>query len=233
LKKIGANAVIRIGSVLVPVDRLAESLARFTKLVFCLTDSTAHPYSFRGSATALKHKSQPLLFCCNHQIADAAPNDVVIPVDKQGLILVSGSRFVRLSARPDLAGEEMLDVCAMHFDPANYGETGLERGFFDIKGADVWSGEPQTTFLVFGYPTNLRNLLIDDISGALTEIKVKMTVTSARYLEKEQCARRPRDQACPNRTVLVRWVEWRRRLPCRRRRSRVLLRVCRDRSPGK
>jgi hypothetical protein len=103
---------------------------------------------------------------------------------QQGRMLVSGSRFIRLSARPELAGEEMLDLCAMHFDPSNYGETGLERGFFDIKGADVWNGGPQTTFLVFGYPTSLRNLIVDDVSGALEEIKVKMTAISASYLAK-------------------------------------------------
>jgi hypothetical protein len=165
----------------VPSEKLADHLARFTKQLFCLTTSNEHPYSFRGSATALKHKNQHLLFCCNHQISDVAPSDVVIPVDRRGLILVSGSRLIQLSTRPELEGEEMLDVCAMHLDPANYGETELERGFLNIKGADVWNGEPQTTFLVFGYPTRLRNLIVDEISGALAEIKVKMTATSAVY----------------------------------------------------
>jgi hypothetical protein len=66
-----------------------------------------------------------------------------------------------------------VDVCAMHFNPADYGEPQLERRFFEIKGADVWNGEPQTTFLVYGYPTSLRELGVDEVSGALNDIKVK------------------------------------------------------------
>jgi hypothetical protein len=66
-------------------------------------------------------------------------------------------------------------------DPAKYGPSRVELGFFDIKGADVWSGDPQTTFLVFGYPTSLRSVEIDDVSGALAGLKVKMIATSATY----------------------------------------------------
>jgi hypothetical protein len=143
LKRIMPKAIVRVGDLFLPVESLPEALARFTKLVFCLTDVDDHPYSLRGSATGLKFQSQHLLFCCVHQIADQEPGKVVIPVDKDGRTLVSGTSFFRLSDLPEFSGEDVLDVCAMHFNPADYGEPALERGFFDIKGADVWNGEPQ------------------------------------------------------------------------------------------
>jgi hypothetical protein len=181
MKRIGPGSSVRVGSIWVPVAQLPYVLAPFTKLLFCLTGSDAHPYSLRGSATGLKFQGQHLLFCCAHQIADRLPGDVVVPVDKSGRELVSGTRLIRLNELPEFEGEEAVDVCAMHFQPADYSEPQLERGFFDIKGADIWNGEPDTTFLVYGYPTQLRNLGVDDISGALNDIKVKMTATAGHY----------------------------------------------------
>jgi hypothetical protein len=94
---------------------------------------------------------------------------------------VSGTRFIRLNDLPEFDGQEITDVCAMHFDPAEYGEPKLERGFFNVGAADVWNGESETTFLVYGYPTQLRELSIDEISGALDGIKVKMTANAGLY----------------------------------------------------
>ena len=34
-----------------------------------------------------------------------------------------------LNELPEFAAEEVVDVCAMHFDPADYGEPQLEKGF--------------------------------------------------------------------------------------------------------
>ena len=61
-------------------------------------------------------------------------------------------------------------------------------GFFDIKGTDVWNGDPQTTFLVFGYPTSLRSVQIDDVSGALAGLTFKMIATSATYDQTSRAA---------------------------------------------
>src|ERR1700688_2966093 len=72
--------------------------------------------------------------------------------------------------------------------PAKYGPPQINLGFFDIKGADVWRGDPQTTFLVFGYPTSLRSVEIDDINGALAGLKVKMIATSATYDQTSRAA---------------------------------------------
>jgi hypothetical protein len=182
MKKVPSDASIRVGPILLPVRNLPAALARHTKLVFCLTGSEDHPYSIRGSATGLKFQDRHLLFCCGHQIADIAPRDVVIPLDKEGRRLISGQRMVNLDPHVEqLRGEEILDVRAMRFDPAKYGPSWIDLGFFDIKGADVWNGDPETTFLVFGYPTSLRSVEIDDISGALSGLKVKMIANSATY----------------------------------------------------
>jgi hypothetical protein len=188
IKKVPSDASIRIGSIWFPVRSLPAALARHTKLVFCLTGSKAHPYSLRGSATGLKLQDRHLLFCCGHQIADIEPPDVVIPLDKQGRTLISGQRTVKLAHVEQLLGEEILDVTAMHFDPAKYGSSRVELGFFDIKSADVWNGDPQTTFLVFGYPTSLRSVEIDDVSGALAGLRVKMVITSATYDQTSRAA---------------------------------------------
>ena len=188
IKRIKPRASIRVGSIFMPVELLPQILAPFTKLVFCLTGSDDHPYSLRGSATALKFQGEHLLFCCAHQIADYSPGSVVIPANKHGRMLVSGTSFIRLNDLPEFADEEIVDVCAMHFRPADYGELQLERGFFDIKGADVWNGETQTTFLVYGYPATLRQLGVDEISGALDDIKVKMTATAAEYSYRSSAA---------------------------------------------
>jgi len=184
-----SDASIRVGSIWVPVRNLAAALARHTKLVFCLTGSEVHPYSLRGSATGLKFQDRHLLFCCGHQIADIEPRSVVIPLDKEGRTLISGQQIVKLDhGVKELQSEEILDVTAMHFDPAKYGPSRIDLAFFDIKGADVWNGDPQTTFLVFGYPTSLRTVEIDDISSALSGLKVKMIANSATYHQASQAA---------------------------------------------
>ena len=180
MKKVPADARIRIGAIWIPVRDLPTALARHTKLVFCLTGSELHPYSFRGSATGLKLQGRHLLFCCRHQIADIEPRNVVIPLDREGRVLISGHRNVRLDDdHESLQGEEILDLTKILFDPTKYGSSRVELEFFDLKGPDVWNGDPETTFLVFGYPSSLRSLEIDDISGALNALKMKKLATYA------------------------------------------------------
>ena len=188
IKKVPSDASIRIGSIWFPVRNLPAALARHTKLVFCLTGSDDHPYSLRGSATGLKFQDRHLLFCCGHQIANIEPRNVVIPLDKEGRTLISGQQTVSLDHVQELLGEEILDLTAMRFDPAKYGPSPVNLGFFDIRGSDVWNGDPQTTFLVFGYPTSLRSVEIDDVSGALSGLKVKMIATAASYIQASQAS---------------------------------------------
>ena len=149
MKRIPRDARIRIGQVWVPVARLPETLARFTRMVSCLTDFDDHPYCFRGSATSLRWGEQHLMFCCNHQIADFDPNKVVVPLDKDGRMMVSGTSCIRLMTNADNDGEEMLDVCAMGFNSVDFPEVNLGRSFFNLRAGDVWSGDRDTTFLVF------------------------------------------------------------------------------------
>lgn len=131
IKKVPSDASIRIGSIWFPVRNLPAALAGHTKLVFCLTGSDDHPYSLRGSATGLKFQDRHLLFCCGHQIANIEPRSVVIPLDKEGRTLISGQQMVSLDHVQELLGEEILDLTAMRFDPAKYGPSPVDLGFFD------------------------------------------------------------------------------------------------------
>lgn len=178
---IDSLAAVRIGSLWVPANKIPEALARYTRVLFCMTGVSDQPYAFRGSATALKWKEHHLLFCCRHQFIDFDPQDVVIPIDKVGKILVSGSAFTEIISQSRNSDEEILDICSMSFSPKDYGATNVERNFFDIKSADVWNGDRESTFMVFGYPASLRNLGFEDSSGALNNINTMMVVASATY----------------------------------------------------
>ena len=168
---------VRVGRVWIPGKQVEQTLARYAKLLFCLNHSVDHPYSLLGSATAIRWKSQCLLFCCHHQIRNYAPDDVVIPTDKMGETLISGSAVIW--QEPDGAnfGEEYLDIRAMRFDPENYSVPNLELSFFDLYDVDCWKRELEADFFLFGYPTSLRNVDYDKPS-----IDVQQIVTSAKYV---------------------------------------------------
>jgi hypothetical protein len=143
LKRVKPGEMIRAGSIWMPIENLPHALAPFTKLLFCLTGSEDHPYSLRGSATGLKFQDQHLLFCCLHQIADRSPHEIVVPVDKRGRKLVSGTSFIRVNDLPEFAGEELLDVCAMHFNPLDYGDRSSEEDSSTSKGRMSGTEKPK------------------------------------------------------------------------------------------
>jgi hypothetical protein len=117
-----------------------------------------------------------MLFWCSHQTVGYQPNEVVVPLDNEGKLLVSGSTFVQMVPTVSSADEEFFDLCGMHYVPENYGDVNVERGFFDLIAADAWSGDPDSTFMLFGYPTSLRRVDYDSPS-----IAVRQIVTSAKY----------------------------------------------------
>jgi hypothetical protein len=169
---------VRVGRVWIPGKQVEQTLARYAKLLFCLNHSVDHPYSLLGSATAIRRKTQCLLFCCQHQIRNYAPDDVVIPTDKLGEILVSGSSMIwREPNSASSSDEEYLDIRAMKFDPANYSVANLELTFFDLYDVDCWKQELEANFYLFGYPTSLR-----DVDYDKPHINVRQVVTSARYV---------------------------------------------------
>jgi len=168
---------VRVGRVWIPGKQAEQTLARYAKLLFCLNHSVDHPYSLLGSATAIRWKTQCLLFCCHHQIRNYEPGDVVIPTDKMGEILISGSAMVWREPDNANSGEEYLDIRAMKFDPANYGMANLELSFFDLYDVDCWKRELGANFFLFGYPTSLR-----DVDYDKPHINVQQIVTSARYI---------------------------------------------------
>jgi hypothetical protein len=115
-----------------------------------------------------------MLFCCRHQFQGYQPENVVIPLDKSAEILISGSTFVWRHETAANRDEDYLDVCAMKFVPENYNAANLEQGFLSVSEADCWNGSKDAHFLLFGYPTNLRNVDYDE-----PHIQVQQVVTSA------------------------------------------------------
>lgn len=186
LIRLNDRASLRIGKIWVRAGDLPESLSRFTRLVFCLTKLEDHPYSLRGSAASLKWRGQHLAFLCNHQIKGFEPGEVVVPLDQEGKVLVSGSTFMQMKPTDGYEAEEFGDLCAIHFRPGDYQNANVERAFFELLESDMWQGDRESTFIIYGYPTSLRNLEHAEPSYCLSQIKVKQVVTAARYVRPSQ-----------------------------------------------
>jgi hypothetical protein len=183
LKRLNDNDTVRVGKVWVKASQMPEALARFTRLVFCLTDLEDHPYSLRGSSASIRWNGHHLSFLCGHQIEGFAADKIVVPLDREGKRLVSGTTLMRMMPSDGYDGEEFGDVRAMHFRPIDHPGINLDRSFFDFLEADMWHGDRESTFVVFGYPTSLRELEHAEPNYALSHIKVKLTVNAARYLQ--------------------------------------------------
>lgn len=174
---IGAASVL-VNDIWIPGKYVEATIARYAKLIFCLNPSPEYPYSLRGSATGIRLGDRCFIFCCKHQIADYRPDDVTVPADDSGKLLISGSRFIQARKDKHNAEEEVHDVCAITFNPEDYEIQNLSAHFFAVEQEHIWTGETDAHFFVFGYPTHLRD--VDYESPA--HIAVKKTVTSARYV---------------------------------------------------
>jgi hypothetical protein len=170
----GASA-IRIGKLWVPGRQAEKALANYTKQTFCLTGHERYPYAFLGSATALRFADKCFLLWCQHQTRAYAPNDVTIPIEG-GTILVSGSRLLFVKEEHHNADEDFTDICAMEFVVENYKSPNLETAFFPLDEQDVWKGNADAAFYLFGYPTELRSVDYES-----PHVHVRQVVTSAEY----------------------------------------------------
>ncbi len=183
LLRLHNNDPIRIGRVWVRVSDLPDSLSRFTRLVFCLTGSNEHPYCLRGSATSLRWRDNRLSFYTQHQVAGFEADKIAMPLDQEGKVLVSGSTHIRMMPTEATVGEEFGDLGAMHFKPEDYPALNLDRCFFELLDGNLWRGEQASTFIIYGYPTSLRDMEHAEPSHALSHIKVRQIVTAARYVQ--------------------------------------------------
>jgi hypothetical protein len=169
-------STVRVGQVWIQSRNVEQCLARYAKLIFCTTGSNDHPYSLVGSSTAIRYGKQCLLFCCQHQIQQFRPDEITIPVDKSGKILISGSQFLWIERDDKNKDEDFRDLCAMIYDTENYGEPNLEFSFFGLTEKECWKGDTAAQFYLFGYPTSLRN-----VDYEIPHISVKQVVVSAVY----------------------------------------------------
>lgn len=176
---IGASAV-RVGRLWVPGRHAETMLANYTKQIFCLTGHSQYPYSFLGSATAVRFAERCFLLWCRHQTKDYAPNNVTIPIEG-GKTLVSGSRYLFVSEDEGNESEEFKDLCAVEFVVKDYESPNLEVAFFPLIESDAWQGNADAQFYLFGFPTELRVVDYD-----LPHVHVCQIVTSANYFGKSQ-----------------------------------------------
>ena len=159
----------------VPGRHSEKVLANYTKQIFCLTGHASYPYSFLGSATAVRFGDRCFVLWCQHQTREYAPNDVTIPIEGD-TALVSGSRFLFVKEDESSADEEFKDLQAMEFVPENYNSPNLEAAFFPLREGDVWKGNPDANFYLFGYPTELRSVDYEQ-----PHVHVHQVVTTGQY----------------------------------------------------
>jgi hypothetical protein len=169
------ESAVRIGTLWVPGRQVETALARYTKQLFCLTHVDAYPYTFLGSATGIRFGAKCYLVWCRHQTRNYDPNDVTIPVEG-GKTLISGSRFLYVEPDHSNDGKDFTDLCAMEFQPKNYGIANLDASFFAVTEADCWRGNRDAHFFIYGFPTTLRN-----VDYEVPHVHVSQVTTSGRY----------------------------------------------------
>jgi hypothetical protein len=175
---------VRLGSLWIPASEVEKTLARYGRLLFCLNDSSEHPYTLRGSASAIQYYDKCLLFCCKHQFADYDASKVVIAVDETAKTLISGSKMTWRTETPSNSGEEYLDVCAMSFIPENYQLPNLHRSFFPLDDQDSWHGSSDTNFFMYGYPSSMRNVDYDEPHIHVQHVVTNGTLAGASNAER-------------------------------------------------
>jgi hypothetical protein len=99
----------------------------------------------------------------------------IIPIEG-GKTLVSGSRLLFVSEHESNADEDYKDLCATEFVIEDYGSPNLEANFFRLHEEDVWQGNADAPFYLFGFPTELRS-----VDYELPHVHVQQVVTSAEY----------------------------------------------------
>jgi len=180
LGRVGRRAV-RVGQMWVPIEQVPDFLARFSKQIFALNSDRDHPYSLLGTATAIRYRGRGVLFCCKHQIKGYDPDDIVIPTDKHGKILVGGTRFIPMPVNDQNRDEEFTDICAFVFDPSKYDVPNFEYGFYDFVERDCWTGSVDSEFILLGYPTRLRNVDYDIPHIALKQVTFRGRYSAASH----------------------------------------------------
>jgi hypothetical protein len=170
-----SESAVRIGNLWVPGRQVEQTLARYTKQLFCLTHHDEFPYAFLGSASTVRMRESCFAVWCRHQTREYSPNDVTIPIES-GKTLISGSRFLFIQPDETNEGEDFTDLCAMEFVPENYGSSNLDMSFFPLNGSECWPGNPDAKFFLFGFPTDLR-----DVDYAIPHVQVRQVVTSGQY----------------------------------------------------
>ncbi|CAM2886322.1 hypothetical protein JHFBIEKO_2540 [Methylobacterium mesophilicum] len=155
---------VRIGALSYDASQAEHVLQRYCKHIFVLNDSDDYPYSFRGSGTALRFGDQHFVFCCGHQFPDLEPDVIAIrPVVAQDKTITASS-LLRPQATEENAGDDLLDMRAFEFVPANYAIPNLGSDFLSLDETSLWPAGTRKPdrFLVFGYPYGRQDVDFDE-----------------------------------------------------------------------
>src|SRR5262249_4856122 len=125
--------------------------------VFIHTEIPNCPYQLLGSATAVRLGDRHWILCCGHQI-DAASPDMVAIYSWNTQEMIGGSRLNRWIVTEENKDTDYIDIRAIEYIIANYGIANLSYEFFPLSPSTVWPFQAAEDFIVFGFPTELRDL---------------------------------------------------------------------------
>ena len=163
--EIGATSLVQIGAIWHSAWDVENVLHKYCRQIFALTNDPEYPYCLVGSGTAVSVEGRNILFCCNHQVRDYAPDKIAISLAREKKIM-NASTVRRLAVTANNRNDDTTDVVAFDFRAEDYELPNLESNFFSVDDLRVWpTGSAQKPFMIFGYPS-VRQLYDENSIGA-------------------------------------------------------------------
>jgi hypothetical protein len=142
-------------------------LERYCKHILCLTGSDEHPYSLRGSGTALKINGNHFLYCCDHQISDFEADKIAIRPHTGDKTVITASHMLCPVIEEHNKDSDYIDIRALEYRPEDYSIANLSSEFFDVRDDNILPVNKTDHFLAYGYPSELQDAYADDDSPSI------------------------------------------------------------------
>lgn len=177
------NNYVRIGTLLVPPSEVVKTLHRYAKPLICENDWEGHPFSIRGTTTAMNICARYFYLFSRHQIKDYDPGAIAIfPLAARGEQLIGGGTGHWIEPTASNDGEEFLDVFGMEIEPESYTIQNLSSEFFPVIVGDCWPTNTTGSLIAFGVPSELQNYSpAEDDVGSGSAIEFLTVVVSGRH----------------------------------------------------
>ena len=169
---------VRIGALAYPAERAEHVLQRYCKHIFVLNESDEHPYSFRGSGTAVRFGQQHFVFCCGHQFSDLAPDTIAIRPLAARDKTVTASRLHVPRAAGEHEDDDFLDMRGFEFDVGNYPIPNFSSDFLPLDETSLWphGSRSDHRFFAVGYPFDRQ-----DVDYDLPHVTARVTLVGGTY----------------------------------------------------